>query len=64
MSRLADDGSEPVRYAFTSMTARPGTVTPTIGISAPASSGQFTVDIGLGMESGGEGRSIINREES
>ena len=54
MSRLAEDGSEPVQYAFTSMTARPGTVAPTIGISAPSSSGRFTVDIGLGMESGGE----------
>ncbi|RZU33493.1 S8 family serine peptidase [Blastococcus saxobsidens] len=54
LSRLADEGRDAVQYAFTSMTARPGTVSPGIGISAPASSGQFSVDVGLGMESGGE----------
>ncbi|RBY92053.1 hypothetical protein DQ244_06990 [Blastococcus sp. TBT05-19] len=54
LAGLADVTGDDVRYAFTSMTARPGTVTPTIGISAPAGSGAHTVDIGLGMEHGGE----------
>ncbi|NEK86103.1 S8 family serine peptidase [Blastococcus saxobsidens] len=54
LSRLGDGGSDPVQYAFSSMTSRPGTVRPAIGLSTPGSSGQFSVDIGLGMESGGE----------
>ncbi|MCF6509882.1 hypothetical protein E9549_21185, partial [Blastococcus sp. MG754426] len=54
LTRIGDHVGETVRYAFTSMTARPGTVTPAIGISAPAGSGRYTVDIGLGMEDGGE----------
>ncbi|MCZ2859090.1 S8 family serine peptidase [Blastococcus sp. VKM Ac-2987] len=54
MSRLAEGGTEPVQYAFTSMTARPGVVTPTIGISGSAGSGEYSVAIGLGMEHAGE----------
>ncbi|TFV51994.1 S8 family serine peptidase [Blastococcus sp. TF02A_35] len=54
MDGLAARTGEQVRYAFTSMTARPGTVTPTIGVSAPAASGRYSVDVGLGMEHAGE----------
>ncbi|WP_157944137.1 S8 family serine peptidase, partial [Blastococcus atacamensis] len=53
MAGLTDSGAT-VRYAFTSMTARPGTVTPTIGISTPGGPGTYTVGVGLGMEQDGE----------
>ena len=54
LARIGDHAGTTVRYAFSSMTARAGTVTPAIGISTPPGSGRYTVDLGLGMEDGGE----------
>ncbi|CCG05484.1 S8 family serine peptidase [Blastococcus saxobsidens] len=54
LARIGAHADDTVRHAFTSMTARAGTVTPTVGISTPAGSGRYSVDVGLGMESQGE----------
>ncbi|MCF6744407.1 hypothetical protein E9529_08980, partial [Blastococcus sp. KM273128] len=54
LARVGDHAGDTVRYAFSSMTAGAGTVTPAIGISTPPGSGRYTVDIGLGMEDGGQ----------
>jgi serine protease len=54
MARIGEGTAEPLRYAFTSMTARPGLVTPHIGVTGSGGSGRYSVAIGLGMEYGGE----------
>jgi hypothetical protein len=46
--------SETVRYAFTSMTAPAGTVSPRIGVSGSPAGGDYSVALGLGMEHEGE----------
>ncbi len=53
---LSGTPAESVRYAFTSMTATAGTVSPRIGVSgsAAAAAGNYSVALGLGMEHGGD----------
>jgi hypothetical protein len=53
MSRLTD-AAETVRYAFTSMTAPAGVVSPGIGVTGPTTAGDYEVVLGLGMEDAGE----------
>ncbi|WP_305852263.1 S8 family serine peptidase [Blastococcus sp. PRF04-17] len=54
MSRLAGTPAESVGYAFTSMTAPAGLLTPGIGVSGPTAAGAYEVVLGLGMEHAGE----------
>ncbi|SEK89516.1 IPT/TIG domain-containing protein [Blastococcus sp. DSM 46786] len=54
LSRVGNALAGAPRYAFTSMTAPPGTVTPAIGVSGSAGPGRYSVAIGLGMEHAGE----------
>ncbi|SOC51639.1 IPT/TIG domain-containing protein [Blastococcus aggregatus] len=54
LGRLSGTPAESVRYAFTSMTAPAGTVTPRIGVSGSAAAGDYSVAVGLGMEHAGE----------
>ncbi|SDE40409.1 IPT/TIG domain-containing protein [Blastococcus fimeti] len=54
LRHLSGAPAETVRYAFTSMTAPAGTVTPRIGVSGSATAGRYSVAVGLGMEHEGE----------
>lgn len=54
LGRLTGTPAESVRYAFTSMTAPAGTVSPRIGVSGSAAAGHYSVALGLGMEHEGE----------
>lgn len=54
LARLTGTPAESVRYAFTSMTAPAGTVSPRIGISGSAAGGDYAVALGLGMEFEGD----------
>jgi hypothetical protein len=54
MSRLTGTPTDSVTYAFTSMTAPAGEVTPSIGMTGPAAAGAYEVVLGLGMEDDGE----------
>jgi hypothetical protein len=54
MSRLTGLATESVSYAFTSMTAPAGAVSPAIGVTGPSTAGDYDVVLGLGMEAAGE----------
>ncbi|MGY2129688.1 S8 family serine peptidase [Blastococcus sp. SYSU DS0617] len=54
LSRLSGTPAESVRYAFTSMSAPAGTVSPRIGVSGSAAGGDYSVALGLGMEFEGD----------
>ena len=61
MSRLTGTAVETVGYAFTAMTAPAGVVSPAIGVSGPATPGNYDVVLGLGMEHGGEVWALSNK---
>jgi serine protease len=61
MSRLTGVAAESVSYAFTSMNAPAGVVSPAIGVSGPAAAGNYDVVLGLGMEDGGEIWALSNK---
>jgi subtilisin family serine protease len=54
LGHLTSDPSQTVQYAFSSMTARAGTVTPAVGITDVVGAGDYSVELGLGMEFEGE----------
>ncbi|MFD2092946.1 S8 family serine peptidase [Blastococcus deserti] len=54
MAKLTGTTADSVRYAFTSMTAPAGVVSPAIGVAGPTTAGDYDVVLGLGMEDAGE----------
>ncbi|MCV2490217.1 S8 family serine peptidase [Geodermatophilus sp. YIM 151500] len=54
VAALAGASASQVRYAFSSMTAPAGEVSPVIGASGPDGEGAYSVALGLGMETAGE----------
>ncbi|TQN41056.1 subtilisin family serine protease [Blastococcus colisei] len=53
LARLSAVAEEKATYAFASMTAPAGVVTPAIGVTGPTTAGDYEVVLGLGMEYGG-----------
>ncbi|TFV92291.1 hypothetical protein E4P40_03595, partial [Blastococcus sp. CT_GayMR20] len=62
LGKLTGTATESVRYAFTSMTAPAGVVTPAIGVTGPTAGGAYDVVLGLGMEDGGEVWALADKD--
>jgi hypothetical protein len=61
VSHLTGVVAESVSYAFTSMNAPAGVVSPAIGVTGPTAAGNYDVVLGLGMEDGGEIWAVSNK---
>ena len=62
LGTLTGSAAESVRYAFTSMTAPAGVVSPAIGVTGPTAGGAYDVVLGLGMEDAGEIWAVADKD--